>query len=81
MHRVLSTSPKTYAWWEGAAGILGLVGGGAFIGLLQQGVLGQSAVVTPLLLPGGTLVRGLISGFLAGLGSKVGVCRNGQLRA
>jgi len=75
MHRMLSTSPNTYAWWEGAAGVLGLVGGGAFVGLLQQGVLVQNAVTAPLLLPGGTLIRSGISGFLAGLGSKVGVRR------
>lgn len=80
MHRTLSTSPKTYAWWEGAAGVLGLVGGGAFVGLLQEGVLVQSAVVTPLLLPGGTIVRAGIGGFLAGLGSKVGVRRYSQSR-
>lgn len=80
MHRVLSTSPKTYAWWEGAAGVLGLVGGGAFVGLLQQGVLVQNAVMTPLLLPGGTFIRAVISGFLAGLGSKVGIRRYGQSR-
>jgi len=80
MHRILSTSPKTYAWWEGAAGVLGLVGGGAFVGLLQQGVFVQSAAMTPLLLPGGTFIRAVMSGFLVGLGSKVGVCRNGQFR-
>jgi hypothetical protein len=73
MHRILSTSPKTYAWWEGTAGVLGLVGGGAFVGLSQQGVLGPNAVATPLLLPGGTLIRAVISGLLVGLGSKVGV--------
>lgn len=56
------------------------MGGGAFVGLLQQGVLVQNEVMTPLLLPGGTLIRALISGFLAGLGSKVGVRRYGQSR-
>jgi hypothetical protein len=80
MHRVLSTSPKTYAWWESAAGVLGLVGGGAFVGLLQQGVLVQSAVRTPLLLSGGTWIRAVISGFFAGFGSKVGVRCCGQSR-
>ena len=78
MHRILSTSPKTYAWRESTAGVLGLVGGGAFIGLLRQGMLDQSAAVTPLLLPGGTLIRAVISGFLVGLGSKVSDCRNCQ---
>ena len=80
MHRVISTSPKAYAWWEGAAGVLGLVGGGAFVGLLQQSVLVQSEVMAPLLLPGGSLIRALISGFLVGLGSKVGIRHYGQLR-
>lgn len=80
MHRILSTSPTTSAWWEGAAGVLGLVGGGAFIGVLQKGVLVQSAVMTPLLLPGGTLIRAVISGLLTGLGSKVGAPRSGQFR-
>lgn len=77
---MLSSSPTTYVWWEGVAGVLGLVGGGAFVGLLHQGVLFQSATMTPLLLPGGTLIRAVTSGFLSGLGSKVSVCRNGQLR-
>lgn len=80
MHRVLSTSPKTYAWWEGLAGVLGLVGGGAFVGVLQRGVSVQSVVMAPLLLPGGTFVRAVLSGFLAGLGSKVSFCRNGQFQ-
>jgi uncharacterized protein len=80
LHRLLSTSPKTYGWWEGAAGVLGLVGGGAFIGFLRNSVLGESAVMGPLLLPGGTLKRAVISGLLVGLGSKVGVCRHGQSR-
>src|SRR5260370_6292835 len=80
LHRIPAGSPRAHAWQEGVAGVLGLVGGGVFIGLLRPYVLGWSAVTTPLLLPGGTLIRAMISGFLSGFGSKVGVCCNGQFQ-
>ncbi len=56
------------------------MGGGTFVGFLQQSVLVQNAVMDPLLLPGGSLIRALISGFLVGLGSKVGIRHYRQSR-